>query len=146
MRYLTPGVELALGDVGSVAVAPDDSVWVLDSKSRGTAPNAAHIEPGGNIAYVQLGPVEDAPAKRPYLPDTPVLDALTVAPDGTIWFGNSNRGLCHVFGDGTWRCFGERDGLPSNSIRRIVPAPDGSLWIGTDAGVSRLSPEGAAQR
>jgi ligand-binding sensor domain-containing protein len=51
-----------------------------------------------------------------------------------------------VFGDGTWRCFGEQDGLPSNRVRRIVPAPDGSLWIGTDAGVSRMSPEGAAQR
>ncbi|MEW5827059.1 MAG: hypothetical protein AB1778_09555, partial [Candidatus Bipolaricaulota bacterium] len=42
-----------------------------------------------------------------------------------------------------WRRFGERDGLPSASVRSLLLV-DGTLWIGTDGGVARVAVEDLA--
>ncbi|HXJ60859.1 MAG TPA: two-component regulator propeller domain-containing protein [Verrucomicrobiae bacterium] len=39
---------------------------------------------------------------------------------------------------GRWRSFGLAEGLPQPSVRRLLPNPDGTLWVGTLDGVARF--------
>lgn len=55
----------------------------------------------------------------------------------TFWIGTEGSGLYHV-GPGGLQHFDVHDGLANNFIRAILQAADGSLWIGTDEGVSHL--------
>ncbi|MEW6159424.1 MAG: hypothetical protein AB1813_18510, partial [Verrucomicrobiota bacterium] len=43
-----------------------------------------------------------------------------------------------AFKPGTWRTWTTQDGLPDSEIRKILPMPDGSLWIGTRNGLARF--------
>jgi ligand-binding sensor domain-containing protein/signal transduction histidine kinase len=65
----------------------------------------------------------------------------TVAEDagGTLWVG-SHAGLSR-WRAGQERRFGVADGLPSNTVNAVLPAPDGSLWVATDRGLVRLRGE-----
>src|SRR5579884_1456573 len=56
---------------------------------------------------------------------------------GTLWLGTDGNGLYHLTGDHIEH-FTTEQGLVNNFIRAIIQAHDGSLWIGTDEGVSRL--------
>ena len=60
---------------------------------------------------------------------------------GVLWIGGSSftssEGLWSFDGE-NWRQWTESDGLCNNNIRRIVVAEDGTLWLGTDGGVSRF--------
>jgi ligand-binding sensor domain-containing protein len=61
---------------------------------------------------------------------------ITVAPDGTLWFG-TDGGASHFDGD-SWTNYTTKDGLPGNNIRAITIAPDGAIWF-AGAGVARYS-------
>ena len=66
---------------------------------------------------------------------------VTVAPDGTLWFGTS-KGLSHLTGE-NWQNYTKQEGLPSNTIISIFAAMDGKIWIGTlSKGVAVLDPSG----
>ncbi|MBF6022627.1 ligand-binding sensor domain-containing protein [Lysobacter niastensis] len=78
--------------------------------------------------------------------NTPVLasnDIWSIAStkDGAIWFGTSDAGLYRIAADDRVTRFMPRAGdtrsLPDASIGQLARAPDGSLWIGTKAGVAR---------
>jgi serine phosphatase RsbU (regulator of sigma subunit) len=57
--------------------------------------------------------------------------------NGGLWIGQLGRGA-HLRGaDGTTRWVHASDGLPSDEITRILEARDGTLWIGTRAGLAR---------
>jgi signal transduction histidine kinase len=84
------------------------------------------------------------------------------ATDGTFWFAtldapkgkeggfwdllpdlpkgreNSGRGLFRFNGE-TWRHHTEADGLSSNYITGIAEWPAGTLWVGTEEGISRFA-------
>ena len=64
---------------------------------------------------------------------------LSLAQDaeGTLWFGSYAHGLLAVASDGSSQLFDRDDGLWSNEVRAILPAKDGSLWIGTSRGLNR---------
>ena len=62
--------------------------------------------------------------------------------DGTVWFGTADAGLHRIGTDGkTVTRFMPRANdprsLPHASVGRLVVAPDGTLWIGTQGGVAR---------
>lgn len=67
--------------------------------------------------------------------------AVMSTPDGAIWFGTSESGLYQLAPDGRLRRFlsdpKNPRTLPSNGVGYIVPAADGSLWVGTKHGVAR---------
>jgi ligand-binding sensor domain-containing protein len=84
------------------------------------------------------------------------IDAVAVAPDGTVWvtiseygdeYGSTpvsrTTGVAHFtdeLGDGKkWTNYTPRDGLPSNRVYPIAVAPDGTLWFGTDTGAAHFT-------
>ncbi len=55
--------------------------------------------------------------------------------DDGLWVG-TQAGLAHFDGR-SFAGFGLADGLPSDDVRAIAVGPDGTLWVGTTAGLAR---------
>jgi signal transduction histidine kinase/ligand-binding sensor domain-containing protein len=64
--------------------------------------------------------------------------ALWPAPDGGIWAGTEEGGLLH-WKNGAFRRYTAKDGLPSDSIIQILGDRQSNLWLGTRAGIVRIS-------
>ncbi|WP_386069872.1 two-component regulator propeller domain-containing protein [Tahibacter sp. UC22_41] len=64
---------------------------------------------------------------------------LSLAPDtaGGLWVGTYSNGLVHWTPDGVRR-YGSADGLAGNQVRAVATTRDGTLWVGTARGLSRL--------
>jgi diguanylate cyclase (GGDEF)-like protein/PAS domain S-box-containing protein len=60
------------------------------------------------------------------------------ASDGTLYIGTVDGGVIRMRG-GRIDVITDANGLPSNNITMLQEARDGSLWIGTGAGLARLS-------
>ena len=77
-----------------------------------------------------------------------ILTCFTIAPDSTTWFATTRRyggfytsqtsspGL-HRKKEGPSNVFTISNGLSSGIINAVAIAPDGAVWCGTDAGLSR---------
>lgn len=66
--------------------------------------------------------------------------SLAALPDETIWIGTSNDGLLRLGKDGSLERFTVEAGLAGNTVNALLVAPDGSLWVATDGGLSRRAP------
>ena len=75
--------------------------------------------------------------------DGGIVLSMAETEDGVLWFGTADNGLLRHDGH-TWRQYTEADGLPSNRIQAVVGAPDGSVWLGTQAGAAHLIRTGIA--
>jgi len=64
------------------------------------------------------------------------ISSLAVAPDG-LWAGSNGQGL-YRFQNGRGIRYTRADGLGSEFVRTLYPDSGNVLWIGTDAGVTRL--------
>jgi ligand-binding sensor domain-containing protein len=64
------------------------------------------------------------------------LETVAVGPDGTVWAGYEGLGRFDP-ADGTWQYFSPDDGLVHLIVRAIHVTPEGVVWVGTEAGVSR---------
>lgn len=86
----------------------------------------------------------------PELPSSSVA-ALAVGSAGRLWVGLEHGGL-RVLVDGRLRAEPALAALPEVAVRTLLETPDGTLWIGTSAGLwrfgagrlERVSPSGAA--
>lgn len=114
-RTLTSRDGLAGDDVLALAPARGGGVWI------------GHMQ--GRVSRVVAGRVQ--PVELPAL-RAPVL-ALHEQADGSLWIG-TGQGLLRAY-KGQTQTFTTRDGLPDETIFRIVPARDGGLWIATRAGL-----------
>jgi signal transduction histidine kinase/streptogramin lyase len=56
---------------------------------------------------------------------------------GDLWLGTYGGGLFR-FRSGAFQQFAKPQGLPGNVVRVVLPAADGSLWIGTEDGLSHM--------
>ncbi|MDP4535997.1 diguanylate cyclase [Alkalimonas collagenimarina] len=78
---------------------------------------------------------------KPFEHSLPLLreSILSLAQDasGTLWFGSYAHGLFSVDATGETQQFTREQGLWTNEVRAILPADDGSLWIGTSRGLNR---------
>ncbi len=72
--------------------------------------------------------------------------AITSTPDGDLWFGTSDGGLHRISIDDRLQRFGhdpeDPESLPSESVSHLAVDHDGSLWVGTKAGVVRWNGRG----
>lgn len=57
--------------------------------------------------------------------------------DSSMWFGTDGSGIFHVAGSAI-RQYTTRGGLVNNFVRAILQAADGTIWIGTDEGISHF--------
>ena len=65
---------------------------------------------------------------------------VTSTRDGAVWAGQAApAGGFHRF-DGTWRAFGEADGIGSVQGWKILEDRDGWVWLGRDNGLVRFDP------
>ncbi len=59
--------------------------------------------------------------------------------DRGVWFGTWGAGASLFDGQDSWRNFTTEDGLAGNIVYSIAQEPDGTLWFGTNHGVSRYA-------
>jgi diguanylate cyclase (GGDEF)-like protein len=55
----------------------------------------------------------------------------------SLWIGLAGRGLAHWLGYREWEGFSAESGLASDLVYEILPQDDGSLLVGTEAGLFR---------
>lgn len=63
---------------------------------------------------------------------------LAVDGRGALWAAGETSGVVR-WANGRWKVFTTRDGLASDRVTAVLPAPDGSVWIGTRSGISRIA-------
>lgn len=56
--------------------------------------------------------------------------SLTTDSRGRLWISTNDSGVI-VYDDGKFNTFTTKDGLPTNSVKAVTEAPDGSMYIGT---------------
>src|SRR5690606_34560199 len=65
------------------------------------------------------------------------ITALTEDADGMLVVGTGGAGVCFVT-RGRDQCLRAADGLPDDDVRDVMLAPDGDVWVATEAGVARI--------
>jgi sugar lactone lactonase YvrE len=63
--------------------------------------------------------------------------AVAIDATGAFWFGTSTAGVSYTKSRAVWTTYTTVEGLGSNSIRDILVASDGVVWIATEGGVTR---------
>ncbi|MBN1893278.1 hypothetical protein JW906_02240 [bacterium] len=97
---------------------------------------------GGGLVYLgQDGTVQFFNAVNGYLagieryPDYAVVSDMALDPYGTLWILNyesrTNLPLIALSRDSVWTYFGQEDGIPINSLRRIAVDAEGRKWFGS---------------
>ncbi len=122
-----------------------DRVWFIGGSAQGAlwiavSEGLFELDPESGTSVELIGPRADIP-----MGVLPVRAALTDS-DGVIWFGGGGAGLVRYEpGKGVTAVLGHKPGvaesLSNNGVRSMVETPDGSLWIGTQNGLNRLSAE-----
>jgi signal transduction histidine kinase/streptogramin lyase len=65
------------------------------------------------------------------------VNALAAEPDGTIWAGSAGSGLFQ-FKEDKFVALPAASGLAGGLVESLLTDREGSLWVGTDAGLNRL--------
>ncbi|GAB5535492.1 MAG: hypothetical protein Rubg2KO_17410 [Rubricoccaceae bacterium] len=89
--------------------------------------NGLYVHDPAQARFGHLDPVGAGAA-------TPVMSVASDA-DGALWAGTLGGGLVRVEPDGSRQLVAL--GAPDDLVWAVHPAPDGSLWLGTDAGLCR---------
>ncbi len=68
------------------------------------------------------------------------VSALSMAqgPDGDVWVGSYAEGVLRYRGTELIAHYDRTDGLVSNEVRALLPLADGTVWIGSSGGLTRL--------
>lgn len=116
----------ALGDEGVVRALHEDALgglWIS------TAVGIGHLSADGQLRNYDRN-------TAPAFPSEVTFDFLT-DPDGTVWIG-TDGGLVR-FRKGTFTSYGYDDGLPNESLFRILPGDGDAFWLSSNRGVFRIS-------
>ncbi len=119
---IIPLPQAADSDFGTLYEAPDRVLWVVST----------------HVFQVIHGI-----ARRWNYPGLEPLHARNILRDrsGGLWIGTDGDGLVRIR-DGKILRLTTRDGLVNNFIRVMAQGRDGSMWFGTDEGVSHWTPHG----
>jgi len=67
--------------------------------------------------------------------------SLAEGPNQSLWVGTYADGVVELNAGRISRHFHTDNGLPANEVRAVLPLADGTIWIGTALGASRISGE-----
>ncbi len=116
--------------ISAVAVGSDGTVWA------GGSDGLQRLGEGGFVP-VPLATAED--------PHDPSVRRIVNGPDGSLWLTTGRRGVLQVKGAYVRR-YWAADDPEANSTYAVFPAPGGGWWVGTAAGLRRLTDEGIEAR
>jgi ligand-binding sensor domain-containing protein len=68
-------------------------------------------------------------------PNLGVAYALHADASGNLWVGTRDRGLCRVRDGQPTRCFGGEQGLPDETVYRVLEDDQGRLFLSTPSGI-----------
>ncbi|GHG62082.1 GGDEF domain-containing protein [Alishewanella longhuensis] len=68
--------------------------------------------------------------------------SLAEGPEQSLWVGTYADGLIEVSQGQVKRHFNANNGLPANEVRAVMPLSDGTVWVGTALGASRIDNQG----
>lgn len=140
---------LALADGAVIAARDDELVEIRGAKPRSFAlPDAGLLDvelehPYGTIWFhdeTRVGRIRDGRAAW-IETETPLprsIRSLWVERDGTLWVSSYGDGLARVV-DGRVDKLTPARGLFDASLGKILPGPDGQLWINSNRGVFRVT-------
>jgi ligand-binding sensor domain-containing protein len=125
------------GDVEAIAEDPENNIWIGTFGS-----GLFRIDPARHLVRSYLRSAADSGS----FPAAAIL-SLALDPQGGLWVGTFAKGLFR-YNRGTDRFdeFTERDGLPSNYVKGIVPDDRGNLWLSSIKGLARFTPASRAVR
>jgi signal transduction histidine kinase/ligand-binding sensor domain-containing protein len=109
----------------SFAQTPDGYLWI------GTS--------GGLVRFDGVRFVTFDRGNTPQMTENSIF-CLTVSRDGSLWAGMEGGGLLRYRG-GAFRQYSVADGLTNGFVRAVYEDREGTLWVGTDDGLFRLSGE-----
>lgn len=107
--------------VRTLLVHSDGSEWI------GTTAGLNKIV-GKNVQTVTFSPALQVSSFR----------SLAEGPDGDVWVGTYVDGVIRLRQGQEIARYNRNDGLGSNAVMSILPLADGSIWLGTTGGLSRL--------
>lgn len=86
---------------------------------------------GGGLFYY-------TPTRTQYITSLPIncVRGLVLACDNALWMA-TEAGVCRFF-EGRWRVYAGKRWLASDDVRDILVTPEGSAWIATAGGISRI--------
>lgn len=126
------------GTEGGVSMF-DGSAWAAWTHQDGLgAENTANLPVSGNTGLGTRSRHDLSiyvSGRESYNPDY-VFAVLVDEKDRGIWFGTWGGGASLFDGKTAWQSFTERDGLAGNIVYSIAQSPDGTLWFGTNKGVT----------
>jgi ligand-binding sensor domain-containing protein/signal transduction histidine kinase len=113
-----PDLTLRNRVISAVAVDPAGNIWVA---------TATGLRRYNSNFQEEAVPVFDSPPRT-----------LLVDRHGVLWIGTIGAGLIR-YQDGIFTSLRKQDGLASDRILSLAESDDGSLWVGTEDGLSQLS-------
>jgi ligand-binding sensor domain-containing protein len=123
------------GTEGGVSMYDDGHWKSWTSKDGLGAPNTARLPASANTGLGTRSR-HDLAVGSTYNPDY-VFDVLVDRLGRGVWFATWGGGVSLFDGERTWVSYSARDGLAGNIVYSIAQEPDGTLWFGTNAGLSR---------
>jgi len=109
----------SLNRVKSILQTRDGSIWV------GTVSGLQVLRPGAP-GFVRVPAINQT------------VRVLRQTPDGSLWVGTIGQGLFRLAG-GTFTSITAPDSLPSNTVLNVFEDDEKNIWIGTQAGMLRLT-------
>lgn len=107
--------------IRSIFPVKDGSVWIGTSRGLGEFKD-------GSVRKIRNAPISNASI-------TSVIEDKT----GTLWVGTYDAGLSRRV-NGQWQTMTRADSaLPSNQVRALLEAADGSIWVGTAQGLLHIA-------
>ena len=140
-QYIQPVFGSTRGSLSAVEVGPQGlpSRVVRAALLTGDIPPVMWVATDAGLAHFD-GRSWTTIAEEVGLPSR---DVTAVAVAGSeLWVGTADAGLAASLTgpDGPFTDYGLEDGLPGLTVSQILAARDGSIWVGTGAGLAVISP------
>jgi ligand-binding sensor domain-containing protein len=118
-----------------VAIAPSGDVWDADQFQL------SRLNAGPNADFL----ASFDPVLQPFETADQLLSSVALDAAGLVYVGSLAYGLARI-DLSAWSAtiWSAAAGLPSLRVQSVAIDPDGSIWVGTDAGLGRLDPRSGA--